>query len=206
MRDEVFLFLKTKEHTLVYSGGRHKKTAMPLNPLRDVQVTVRQIAAWQRIPNTSVESKPLMIYHKAFNASASELSMLFEAAGSVEPQWTYGMYRTTHYHSITHEVLGVISGRAKLCFGGETNPDRFEPTVEKGDLIIVPAGVGHRRLDEDRGGPEGMFAMVGAYPRGKSWDMCYGTPGEEAKLKSIASQPWFHRDPLYGEDGPALHV
>ena len=174
-----------------------------LNPLRDVRITARQIAAWQRIPNTSVgPSKPLMIYHQAFSGSASELSTLFTEAGAVVPQWIYGMYHTTHYHSTTHEVLGVISGRAKLCFGGEMNPDR----VEKGDLIIVPAGVGHRRLDEDWGNQEGTFLMVGGYPPGKTWDMCYGRPGEEAELKSIEALPWFHRDPLYGKDGPALHV
>ena len=174
---------------------------MSLNSLRDVQITARQIAAYQRIPNTSVQSKPLMVYHKAFNASASELSKLFEKAGAVVPQWTYGMYNFTHYHSTTHEVLGVISGRATLCFGGELNPDRFEHTVESGDLIIVPAGVGHRRLDDG-----GAFKMVGAYPPHKHWDMCYGRPGEEANLKNIANQPWFQLDPLYGKDGPALHV
>ena len=113
------------------------------------------------------------------------------------------MYKQTNFHSTTHEVLGVVSGRARLCFGGEGNPQRFEPTVKRGDLIIVPAGVGHRLLD---GEGEEPFQMVGSYPNHKQWDMCYGRAGEEEKVESIRDVAWFDRDPLYGDDGPALHV
>ena len=56
------------------------------------------------------------------------------------------MYSQSHFHSTTHEVLVVISGRAKLCFGGEENPERVEAELEKGDVMIVPAGVAHRLL------------------------------------------------------------
>lgn len=170
-----------------------------------VRVTSRQIPDWHRIPNTSIQSKPLMIYHAAFDASATELSKHLGDVGEVVPQWVYGMFPQTHFHSTTHEVLGVVSGQAILCFGGEGNPERFEPTVEKGDMIIVPAGVGHRLLDEPDSGGE-RFKMVGAYPRDKHWDMCYGQEGEEEKVKEIAKLGWFRQDPLFGADGPALHV
>lgn len=113
----------------------------------------------------------------------------------------YGMFPQSHFHSTTHEVLGVVSGSARLCFGGEGNPGRFEPTVKKGDLMIVPAGVNHRLLDELEN-----FKMVGAYPKNKEWDMCYGKQGEEEKVKDIERVDWFHQDPLFGADGPALHV
>lgn len=46
--------------------------------------------------------------------------------------------------------------------------------------------------------------MVGSYPKGKSWDMCYGTPEEGDKVKGISALGWFDRDPLYGDDGPVL--
>lgn len=176
--------------------------AMSFKSPGDVRVTSRQIPQWNAIPNTSIQSKPLMIYHQAFNASSNELAARFEEIGEVTPQWVYSMYRQTHYHSTTHEVLGVVAGRARLCFGGENNPDRFEPTVEKGDMIIVPAGVGHRLLEDFAGG----FKMVGAYPPGKQWDMCYGQPGEEDKARSIEKLDWFHGDPLLGPDGPVMHV
>ncbi|BDD59798.1 hypothetical protein MAP00_004987 [Monascus purpureus] len=178
---------------------------MLLNQSNGIRITTKQIAGWQRIPNTSIQSKPLIIYHNAFDATPSELAAHLEKVGAVSPQWTYTMYNTTHYHSTTHEVLGVVSGRARLCFGGEGNPNRFEPTVGKGDLIIVPAGVGHRLL-VDLDAHQNAFKMLGAYPPGKQWDMCYGKPGEEEKAGTIKKLAWFHLDPLYGRNGPVLHV
>jgi len=168
----------------------------------ELRVTQRLIPAWNNIPNTSIQSKPLLIYHGAFRASAAELASRFREIGAVVPQWQYTMYSTTHFHSTTHEVLGVVAGRVRLCFGGEGNPDRFEPTVEKGDLMILPAGVGHRLLED----LDGNFKMVGAYPPGKQWDMCYGSPGEEQKVRNIEKLGWFDMDPLYGKEGPALNV
>ncbi|CDM28665.1 hypothetical protein DTO013E5_903 [Penicillium roqueforti] len=178
---------------------------MAITPQSDIQVTTRQIPEWQRIPNTSIQSKPLMIYHGAFNATATELEDHLEAVGEVVPQWVFSMYTQTHFHSTTPEVLGVVSGRARLCFGGEENPGRFEPTAQRGDFIIVPAGVGHRLLEDLHWNQE-EFQMVGAYPLGKQWDMCYGRPEEEAKLRRIKDVAWFRQDPLYGGDGPAMHV
>lgn len=177
---------------------------MTITPLSDIKVTTRQIPEWQHIPNTSLQSKPLMIYHGAFDASSTELEELLKEVGEVAPQWVYSMYPQTHFHSTTHEVLGVVSGRARLCFGGEENPGRFEPTVRRGDIIIVPAGVGHRLLEDLH--QQEDFQMVGAYPHGNQWDMCYGRPNEKAKLQRIRDVPWFRQDPLYGADGPALHI
>ncbi|RJE23484.1 cupin domain-containing protein [Aspergillus sclerotialis] len=170
----------------------------------DIEVTSRQIPRWFRIPNTSIQSKPLLIYHGAFDANPTELTEHLEGVGEVIPQWVYGMYGQTHFHSTTHEVLGVVSGRAQLCFGGEGNPKRFEPTVQKGDMIIVPAGVGHKLIKDLDAGEH--FKMLGAYPRQKDWDMCYGREGEEEKVENIASLDWFKQDPLFGADGPVLHV
>ena len=65
--------------------------------------------------------------------------------------------------------------------------------------------MGHRLL-EDLHGNEEEFQMVGAYPHGKQWDMCYGKPEEKAKVQRIKDVAWFRQDPLYGVDGPALHI
>ena len=110
------------------------------------------------------------------------------------------MYTTTHYHSTTHEVLCVFNGRAKLSFGGESNPGKVETEVKAGDAIVVPAGVGHRLIEDVEGG----FQMVGSYPKGCSWDMCYGRKGEEEKTEAAGKVAWVKSDPLYGEDGPAV--
>lgn len=42
--------------------------------------------------------------------------------------------------------------------------------------------------------------MVGSYPSGCSWDMCYGKTGEEEKIERIKMLDWFKRDPIYGDD------
>lgn len=94
----------------------------------------------------------------------------------------------------------MFSGRAKLLFGGEKNPGKVETEVKAGDAIVVPAGVGHRLLEDIEGG----FEMVGSYPEGCSWDMCYGKEGEEEKAKAVGEVGWFGKDPLYGDDGPVL--
>ena len=112
------------------------------------------------------------------------------------------MYSTSHFHSTSHEVLAGSRGRAKLCFGHEENPERVEPLVEKGDVMVVPAGVAHRLLEDLEGG----FEMVGSYPKGASWDMCYGREGEEKKVWGVKGLGWFERDPVYGDEGPVLDV
>ncbi|MCJ1301061.1 hypothetical protein MMC08_003860 [Hypocenomyce scalaris] len=175
-----------------------------LTPLKELRVSSHQIPAHDRIPNTSMQQKPLLIYHSAFqsDASASAIESHLSNMDVVTPQWRYTMYSTTHFHSTSHEVLCIASGKGKLCFGGEDNPERVEPTVEKGDVIVVPAGVGHRLLEDIQGG----FSMVGSYPKGKNWDMCYGKEGEEEKVKGIGGLGWFERDPVYGDEGPALNV
>jgi uncharacterized protein YjlB len=100
-------------------------------------------------------------------------------------------------------VLCVFRGRALLLFGGETNPEKVEIEVGAGDAVVVPAGVAHRLLEDRSGGGEG-FCMVGAYPKGCMWDMCYGNEGEEGNVEKAKGVKWFGKDPLYGDDGPVL--
>ena len=90
-------------------------------------------------------------------------------------------------------------GKAKLCFGGEENPLRVETEATTGDVVVVPAGVGHRFLEDSEGG----FEMVDSYLKGRSWDMCYGK-GEKEKVERIKSVEWFERDSVYGDRGLAL--
>jgi len=175
---------------------------LSIAPLKSLQVSQHQIPAHKRIPNTSIQNKPLLIYHGAFQgSSAAQIESHLQTIGVVTPQWRYTMYSTSHFHSTAHEVLSICSGSAKLCFGGEENSGRVEPVVETGDVIVVPAGVAHRLLED-----HGSFQMVGSYPNGKNWDMCYGAEGEEDKTKAIARLGWFTRDPVYGEEGPTLEA
>ncbi|KAK3706380.1 hypothetical protein LTR37_012758 [Vermiconidia calcicola] len=178
--------------------------ASKLTPLKELAVLKHQIPSHSLTPNTSIQNKPLMIYRSAFpnTTDASQIESQLSSVGVVTPQWRYTMYDFSHFHSTSHEVLGIAAGKAKLCFGHEDNPKRVEETLQKGDVVIVPAGVSHRLLEDIDGG----FSMVGCYPTGWSWDMCYGKSGEESKIEKIKDLPWFKRDPVYGDDGPVLHV
>ncbi|EGO01246.1 hypothetical protein SERLA73DRAFT_179380 [Serpula lacrymans var. lacrymans S7.3] len=173
-----------------------------VSPLTSLRVSRHIIPRNNLIPNTSLQNRPLLIYHSCFppSSSASSIEAHLKSVGVVSPQWRYTMYSTTHFHSTTHEVLCISSGRAKLCFGGEDNSERVETEITKGDVIIMPAGVGHRLLDD----LDGNFEMVGSYPKGKNWDMCYGREGEEKKIAGISDLGWFDRDPIYGDEGPVL--
>ena len=179
-----------------------------LTPLKSLRVTIYQIPAFERFPNSSILKKPLLIYHSVFlptdaKISPSIIEKHLQTINVVDPQWRYTMDSTSHFHSTTHEVLCVSSGRARLCFGVEENPKRAEVEAGVGDVMVIPAGVAHRLLEDIQGG----FEMVGSYPRGgKMWDLCFGKEGEEDKVKGIGELGWFERDPVYGNEGPVLGV
>lgn len=66
-------------------------------------------------------------------------------------------------------------------------------------MIIILADVDHCLLDDFNSN----FEMVGSYPKGKSWDMCYGTPQGD-KVKGVSELGWFDKDPVYENEGPVL--
>jgi uncharacterized protein YjlB len=86
---------------------------------------------------------------------AAILEQIFEAHDWGQA-WRNGIYDFVHYHSMTHEVLGIARGSAKLRLGG--NKGRTVE-VSVGDVIIIPAGVGHECLKASK-----SFLVVGAYP------------------------------------------
>ncbi|MFB6264945.1 MAG: cupin domain-containing protein [Bradymonadaceae bacterium] len=107
------------------------------------------------------------------------------------------MYAHHHYHSNTHEFLGVVGGRAELKIGGEQG---IAVDVALGDALVLPAGTGHKRLSASRG-----FRVLGAYPGGEQWDINTGEPGERPEvLENIRRVGAPDRDPLFGEDGPVV--
>jgi uncharacterized protein YjlB len=160
------------------------KPTAEVTPLASLKVTTHQIPAHGLIPNTSILNKPLLIYHSCFpsTTTASIIESHLKSIGVVTPQWRYSMFPTTHFHTTTHEVLSISHGSATVLFGGEGNEGNVETLVKKGDVIFIPAGVGHRLIKE---GDEG-FEMVGAYPNGFEWDMCYGKKGEERRSRELA--------------------
>lgn len=105
--------------------------------------------------------------------------------------WRNGIYTCHHYHSVTHEAMAVCKGRTTLQLGGENGPTL---QFEKGDVIIIPAGVAHKNL-----GKEKDVICIGGYPEGKDYDMNYGKPGERPHTdNNIADLPVPAKDPVYG--------
>jgi uncharacterized protein YjlB len=147
------------------------------------------------IPNSKF---PLLHYQKAFSeegsAGAGWLEQRF-ASNNWTNSWRNGVYPFHHYHSTSHEVLGIYSGSALLFLGGENGA---KVKVEAGDIIVIPAGVGHKNL-----GSSSDFGVVGAYPDGRSWDVMRGQPGDRPKAdERIAAIPFPGSDPFLGkQDG-----
>jgi uncharacterized protein YjlB len=108
--------------------------------------------------------------------------------------WAFGIYEYHHYHSTTHEVLGVYEGKTTLQLGGDNG---VKIDIEKGDVLVIPAGVAHKNL-----GKEKDVNCVGAYPNGMDYDMNYGKPGERPQTdENIKAVPIPATDPVYGAGG-----
>lgn len=116
-------------------------------------------------------------------------------------QWRGRIFTFHHYHSTSHEVLGCYAGHATVRFGGPTGVG-ITATLGAGDVVVIPAGVGHCNL-----GPSPDFGVVGAYPEGRKWDLLRGAPGERPDAdRRIVALPQPANDPVLGEDGPLTRV
>jgi uncharacterized protein YjlB len=110
--------------------------------------------------------------------------------------WRNGIYPFLHFHTLTHEVLGIARGTARVEFGGEKGQTL---EVQPGDVVVLPAGTGHRRVSASAD-----LLVVGAYPTaGSSFDQA--RPNEidlQEARRNIAHVGRPAQDPVYGKDGP----
>jgi uncharacterized protein YjlB len=148
------------------------------------------------IPNSPL---PVLVYHGVEAAAdAASCEALFGANGW-GGHWRSQILYEHHFHSTAHEALGIVAGRARVMLGGPSG-DRFE--VRAGDVLVLPAGTGHCRLESS-----GDLLVVGAYPPGQAWDMRYGDPGEHDEvLANIAAVGLPEADPVLGPDGPLVEL
>jgi uncharacterized protein YjlB len=134
-----------------------------------------------KIPNNTL---PMLVYPAAVDASGPDPAAAFEALFA-KNQWTGGSWRNgiypfPHYHSTAHEVLGIASGTAKVRLGGDSG---VVLDVQAGDVVLLPAGVGHQKL-----GASADLLVVGAYPPGQDWDLCRDENNDRTQiLKNIVT-------------------
>jgi uncharacterized protein YjlB len=144
---------------------------------------------------------PLVVYRAALDlVGAPDPAAPFErvfAKHGWGDGWRNGIYPFLHFHTATHEVLGIARGRAIVEFGGAQGQVL---TVEAGDVVILPAGTGHRRVEAS-----GDLLVVGAYPRNASFDQ--KRPGQvdhNKAVRAIAAVPLPQMDPVHGHEGPLM--
>ncbi|MEM7029669.1 MAG: cupin domain-containing protein [Chloroflexota bacterium] len=151
-----------------------------------------------QIPNNP--DLPLILYSAVLDLASNDLATVSETifrANGWTGTWRNGIFSYHHFHSTAHEVLAIAGGQANVHLGGERG---IVVTVQAGDVVVIPAGVGHKNLGSSRD-----LLVIGAYPAGQSWDLCRGYSDERPQvLHNISNVPLPEQDPVYGAVGPLL--
>lgn len=164
------------------------------------QIEIFALPPSEGIPNSPL---PLIIYRQALmpkpdrDESVAHVKALLGRNGWEIAWYTEkGLHPFHHYHSNAHEIVWVARGRQRGVFGG---PGGVETVVAAGDLIVLPAGVGHFGLEKS----DDLY-MIGGFPSGEPYgNIMRGAADEQAKVADELLQvPVLTRDPLTGGEGP----
>jgi uncharacterized protein YjlB len=151
------------------------------------------------VPNNPM---PFLVYRDAISVDNDHPEKTIEGlfgANGWGGMWRNGVYDYSHYHATVHEALGVISGHARVRFGGDRGK---ELEISAGDVAILPAGTGHQCLSASHD-----FCVIGAYPPGPKMQITRPTPENHAKaLKTIPEVKLPRSDPVLGENGPLVKL
>jgi uncharacterized protein YjlB len=161
------------------------------------QVVTHRFAPSGAIPNHP--RWPLLVYPGVVDIEGADPALAFETLfgrNRWPPAWRNGVYPFQHFHSNAHEVLGVFRGEVTVQFGGD---DGVVLTARPGDVIVLPAGTGHKKLSATSD-----LGVVGAYPQGQQTpDLCRPSgSGTDRAAPDIARVALPDCDPVYGVDGP----
>ena len=151
-----------------------------------------------RVPNSRL---PLLIYRGVIKWSAADMESVMRANHWM-PTWHAheGMWPHHHFHSEAHEIIAVTRGTHEGKFGGH---DGIYSTVTEGDVLVIPAGVGHlgRGFSDD-------LNLTGGFPsRQGILDFRMGRPEEYEETRiTAAGVPIGSYDPFFGIDGPLVKI
>lgn len=159
--------------------------------MKDLKIVTISFEQDKLIPNN--QKFPVVIYKNYCGSKIEIIETIFNQHNWLN-SWTNGVFPYHHYHSNTHEVLGVIAGEAELKIGGETG-ENFH--LAKGDVVILPAGTGHKRLSSSSD-----FKVVGAYPEGMSPNLRTEDRNNEKDREEIKGVLIPNQDPVFGHEGP----
>lgn len=149
------------------------------------------------MPNSRL---PVLIYRHAIMRDDSGKAHGFEDlfhANDWHGVWRNGIYDYDHFHSTSHEVLGIEAGRASVQLGGDSG---VAVDVEAGDVLILPAGTGHRRISASLN-----LSVIGGYPRGQERPdlLKKGNAEAQDRIDNVALPK---SDPVRGADGPLVRL
>lgn len=146
---------------------------------------------------------PMLLYPAALPVAgrrdpAAAFEQVFGRHGWTDG-WRNGIHPFLHFHTTAHEVLGIARGSARVEFGGANG---LVVTVSAGDVVVLPAGTGHRRVEAS-----GDLLVVGAYPADVAVDQQRpGTVDLDAARAAIARVPMPAMDPVAGAGGPLMSL
>ena len=161
-----------------------------------VKVETLQLEPAADVPNSPL---PVLLYRGAFATGpglAERLERLFRANGW-GGIWHDGIFPYQHFHDDAHEVLGIAQGEARVQLGGASGP---LVTVRAGDVVVLPAGTGHKRLSASAD-----LHVVGGYPRGQEGPAVLRPEREGEDGAALAARaaavPLPETDPVEGAGG-----
>jgi uncharacterized protein YjlB len=151
------------------------------------------LAPGDEIPNNP--RLPVLLHRGALPAGDPAAAEALFARHGWPPAWRNGIYDFHHYHPNAHEALAIARGSVRVRLGGEQG---ITLDLGAGDVVVLPAGTGHRNL-----GQSADLLVVGAYPPGPPPEQYTGRPGEIARARhaipEVADPP---TDPVSGHPYP----
>jgi uncharacterized protein YjlB len=156
-----------------------------------VKVAAHLLAPRADIPNHP--RWPLLVYAGVLESISPEAFEELFTRNRWPAAWRNGVFPFHHYHPDGHEALGIYSGEVTVQFGGEGG---VTLTAVPGDVIVLPAGTGHKKVSS-----RGSLGVVGAYPEGAFPDTSRKAFTEKT-LSAIAAVPLPACDPVCGAEGP----